>query len=72
MKVLKVRQPCTMEKQALKLFKKRKALTELDFVNQMTEKGFKKIRVQELVITLINSYDIKRTEAGLEYMEWII
>lgn len=70
MKVLKVRQLCPLELYALKVFKRRKSMTESDFINRMTDKGFKKIRAQEMVVTLINSHDVKRTAEGLEYIEW--
>ena len=72
MKVLKVRQPCPLELYALKVFKRRKTLCESDFINHCVDKGFKKIRAQEMVILLINSHDIKRTTQGLEYIEWML
>lgn len=69
--ILKTRDKSELENKCLSIIKI-KSISENDLIDLLSEKGFKKYKVKEAIIYLINSHDVKRNGEMLEYVEWKI
>ncbi len=72
MLIRKVRQRCHHEEYALNLMREKRFMAEQDLINALADNGAKKTKSQEIIIYLINSHDVKRSNGGLEFIEWRI
>lgn len=67
--ILKMHERSDIERECLKIIKRKRKIETDVLISQLSEK-YKKSNIEKAIVYLINGYEIKRNGSVLEYMTW--